>query len=97
MSNFYLQPATFGSSFTAKGRLHVCNCNILWPESDGDFLYITKIRQAMLKQQKGEQGFRLSMQKQHCAVTTHIFETQAKTERSTVYKHEYISHPTTAK
>jgi len=36
----------------------------------------------MLKQQKGEQGLRLEMQKQHCAVTTHIFQTEAKTERN---------------
>jgi len=36
----------------------------------------------MLKQQKGEQGFRLEMKKQHCAATTHILQTQAKTERN---------------
>jgi len=82
MCNCHLPLATSGSSFTANGRLHICNRNILWPDSDVDFLSTTKIRQAMLKQQKGEQGFRLEMQKKHCAVTTHIFQTEAKTERN---------------
>jgi len=36
----------------------------------------------MLKQQKVEQGFRLEMQQQHCAVTTHNFQTEVKTERN---------------
>ena len=82
MCNCHSPPATSGSSFTANGRLHICNRNILWPDPDVDFLSTNKIRQAMLKQQKGEQGFRLEMQKQHCAVTTHIFQTEAKTERN---------------
>ena len=82
MSYCHSPPATSGSSFTANGRLHICNRNIRWPDPDVDFLSTKKIRQAMLKQQKGEHEFMLEMQNQHCAVTTHIFQTEAKTERN---------------